>query len=88
MVEESTDKINSRIFRVISIEKSDSPEGITGEEWYQYVINQGLSSMTGKRPGTLKSVTEYVEEFVDNLNQRTTPGYSAHAVRKQGKLEK
>ena len=82
MTEPTTDNSYARKFNVISIEKSDPPEGMAEGEWYNYVIGQGSSQITGKRPGTLKSVTDYVEEFVGNLNQRTVLGYSPNAARK------
>ncbi len=82
MIEQSTDDTYDRVFRVTSVEKSDPPEGISEGEWYYYVISQGPSKIMGKRPGTLKSVTEYAEDFVENLNRRTAPGYSAYAARK------
>ena len=72
-------------FPVSSIEKTEPPEGVTGGEWYEYVIGRGSSVITGKRSGTLKAVTEYVEQYADNLNQRAKLGYSAYAARKPTK---
>jgi hypothetical protein len=69
-------------FPITSIEKTDAPGG--GEvdgEWYEYVIGKGSSSIKGKRSGTLQAVTEYVEEYAENLNQRSTLGYSSYAAR-------
>jgi hypothetical protein len=60
------------------------PEG----EWYEYIIGRGSSSIRGKRAGSLKAVTEYVEEYADNLNQRAALGYSAYAARKPTKPTK
>ncbi len=81
MIEQTTNDSYARKYRVISIEKSKPPEGIAEGEWYHYVIGQGSSQITGKRPGTLKSVTDHVEEFVGNLNQRAALGYSPNAAR-------
>jgi hypothetical protein len=76
---------NARKFPISRIEKTEPPEGVTEGDWYEYVIGQGSSVITGKRAGTLKAVTEYVEEYAENLNQRATLGYSAYAARKTTK---
>jgi hypothetical protein len=72
-------------YYLASIEKIDPPEGMTDGEWYHYVISQGTSKIEGKRPGTLESVTEHVEEYMENLNLRNNLGYSAYASRKPKK---
>lgn len=82
MIDQPADDSNDRRFRVTSIEKACAPEGMLEGEWYHYVISRGPSKILGKRPGTLKSVTEHAEEFVANLNRRAAPGYSAYATRK------
>jgi len=77
--------LSERSFSITSIEKVDPPTGMPDGEWYHYVISQGPSKIDGKRPGTLKSVTAHVEEFVENLNLRATLGYSAYAAKKPAK---
>jgi len=72
-------------FRLISIEKTDPPEGMPGDSWYRYVIGQGTSRIEGKRLGTLKAVTLHAEEYAENLDTRATIGYSAYVSRKQKK---
>jgi len=69
-------------FPISSIEKADPPEGVTEGEWYEYVIGIGSSVIKGKRSGSLKSVTEYVKEYAENLDQRSALGYSSYAARK------
>lgn len=69
-------------FPITSIGRTDPPDGVTEGEWYEYVIGKGSSSIKGRRAGTLKAVTEYVEEYAENLNQRSTLGYSSYAARK------
>jgi hypothetical protein len=70
-------------FPITSIEKTDPPGGGEADaEWYEYVIGKGSSSIKGKRSGTLEAVTEYVKEYAENLNQRSTLGYSSYAARK------
>jgi len=85
MNDASAEDSYDRKYRVTIIEKSKAPEGMSGDEWYHYVISQGPSKIEGQRPGTLESVTEHVEEFVENLNRRAALGYSAYAARKTGK---
>lgn len=85
MSEQPAEEVFDRKFRVTSIEKSKPPEGMDGGDWYDYVISQGPSQISGKRPGTLESVTEHAEEFVENLNRRAALGYSAYAARKPAK---
>jgi len=82
MTGQTADDSYVRKFHVISIEKSEPPKGMTKGDWYHYVIGGGSSQITGKRSGTLKSVTDHVEEFVGNLNQRTARGYSPNAAQK------
>ncbi len=82
MAKSSDSELDVRKFPVTSIEKTDPPKGVTGGEWYEYVIGHGTSEIKGKRSGTLKSVTAYVKEYAENLDQRSTLGYSAYAARK------
>lgn len=72
-------------FPVNAIEKTDPPEGVDGGEWYEYTIGEGNTAIVGKRSGSLRSVTRYVKEFADNLNQRSALGYSPRATRKPAK---
>ena len=73
---------DGRKFPVTSIEKIDPPNGVTEGEWYGYVIGEGASAIRGMRSGSLKSVTAYVEEYAENLNQRSALGYSSYTTRK------
>jgi hypothetical protein len=85
MTDETDDEVFESKFPVTSIEKTEPPKGVTEGDWYEYVIGQGSSVITGKRAGSLKAVTEYVEEYADNLNRRAALGYSAYAARKPTK---
>ena len=76
------DEVTENKFPVNSIEKTDPPDGATKGEWYEYIIGRGASAIRGKRSGSLQAVTEYVEEYADNLNRRAALGYSAYAARK------
>ena len=57
-------------FQVESIAKSEPPDGAEKDNWYRYVIIQGGNTIVGPRPGSLRSVTQAVEEVVGRLNER------------------
>lgn len=75
--------INRLNYRVLSVEKTTAPEGMTGDNWHLYVVGQGTARIEGKKPGTLKSVTEHAEAFAEDLNSRTGKGGSTYAPRKK-----
>ena len=53
--------INEIEYALISVEKTDPPNGEEGGSWYQYIVGRGNSSLVGKRRGTLKQVKEHAE---------------------------
>ncbi|HEX9802304.1 MAG TPA: hypothetical protein VGB35_03535 [Gammaproteobacteria bacterium] len=57
-------------YRVVSVEKTDPPEGMGGS-WHSYIIERGTSVVTGKKPGSLKAVTAHARQVVQDLNSRT-----------------
>lgn len=72
-------------YRVISVEKTSTPEGMTGN-WHHYVIGEGNSKIDGKRPGTLQAVTQHAETVAENLNSRVGRGsYPTYVARKKDK---
>ncbi len=77
-------EVSDNQFRLISIEKTDPPEGMEGN-WHHYVIGRNGSNIEGMRQGTLKSVKKHAEEFAANLNLRGAKGYSSYAPRKTAK---
>lgn len=85
MNDDPEDTMNDHKYRLISVEKTDPPEGMPDGNWYRYVIGQGRSKIEGMRLGTLKGVTRHAEEYAENLDTRTTIGYSAYVARKQKK---
>ena len=82
MTDAVEDEADVKKFQVTSIEKTDPPEGEGDGEWYEYVIGEGSSAIRGKRAGSRRAVTAYVKEYAENLNQRSTLGYSSYAARK------
>lgn len=68
MAEESA--VLGKPYGVVSIERSEAPSGTEGKNWYSYVIAQGPNVIQGYRQGSLKAVTEAVDEVVGQLNER------------------
>ena len=73
-------------FRIISVTKSDGPDGGAKKGWYRYVISRGKDPITGFRRGTRKSVVEAAEGVVLCLNQRLV-GKSGRANSKHQKKQ-
>ncbi len=73
----------SRKYSVVSVEKTDTPEGMPEGNWHRYIIGEGTSRIEGFRLGTLKAVTEHAETIAEDLNERATSGKSAYAVSKR-----
>ena len=67
-------------FNVMNIEKIDTPDGMAGDNWYQYVVGQGTSEIKGLTMGTLNQVTEHANKVAVDLNDRSKgkkTGYSS-----------
>ena len=85
MATQAASNITNLKYHVISVEKTDPPQGMPDGNWYRYIIGQGRSKIEGVRNGTLKSVTSHARAFAENLNTRTKTGYSSYAPRSQKK---
>ena len=70
-------------YSVITVEKTETPEGLTGDNWYRYVIGEGGSKIEGKKPGSLKAVTEHAHAAAEELNSRSIKGRSTYAPTKR-----
>jgi hypothetical protein len=88
---EQTDKpstppsISSK-YVLISIEKTEAPEGLPGTNWHEYIIERGNSQIVGKKPGSLKQVTEHAKAMITDLNERSgIPSSSTYASRQISK---
>ena len=77
-------------FRIISVTKSEGPDGNDKEDWYRYVISQGNDPIIGLRRGTQESVLEAAEGVVFCLNERLIgkPGRVHVHYRKDTKRER
>lgn len=61
-------------FNVVSVEKTDPPSGCDGDDWYQYVIERGRSTIVGARRGTLRAVKAHAVAYANDLNARAANG--------------
>ena len=77
--ENETNKLK---YQVVTVEKITPPEGMPGDNWHRYVIGQGGAKIEGKKPGSLKAVTEHAETVAEDLNSRASRGGSTYAPRK------
>jgi len=76
-------KINN-IYQVIEVKKIAAPEGMPSGTWHSYIIERGTSTITGKKPGTLKAVTAHAKQFASDLNERIGMGAgSLYAARRK-----
>jgi len=57
-------------YQLKSIDPVAAPAGTEGT-WYRYVIVQGISEITGMRPGDYAQVDAAVREMVERLNERS-----------------
>ena len=83
MILEENDNVAEQKYRVMTVEKTLPPDGMTGD-WYHYVIGEGNSRIDGKKGGSLQAVREHAETVAATLNNRAASrSYSTYAVRKK-----
>ncbi len=81
MTEEENTKAGK--YQVETVEKTETPEGLPGDNWYRYVVGRGSSRIEGRKPGTLQEVTEHAQIVAETLNSRAGIGGSTYAPRKR-----
>ena len=64
---------NNEPFELLSVHKSDPPEGSQGKDWVCYEIGQGTNVITGYRQGTITAIKRIAEEIIVGLNERRSP---------------
>ncbi len=58
-------------YEIMSVRRTEPPPGVEGSNWYQYEISfEGSNTLQGYQQGSLAAVTESVEKFVAQLNER------------------
>jgi hypothetical protein len=76
-------------YQVETVEKIDTPNGMSGTNWHRYVIRRKGSAIEGMQPGTLKSVTQHAESVASDLNDRAGGrASSAYGARKRTNITK
>ncbi|HJX18028.1 MAG TPA: hypothetical protein VJ437_07520 [Acidiferrobacterales bacterium] len=60
----------ARPFKVARVEKTSAPDGSDGAGWYRYVLDNGKSTITGQRAGSLKDVTAHAAHCAEQINAR------------------
>jgi hypothetical protein len=68
-------------FRLVNVEKTQMPDGGSGQTWYRYLLENDRSTITGLRCGSLKDVTAYAKEYAEQLNARGIGGQTAWSPR-------
>jgi hypothetical protein len=70
-------------YHVVSVEKTDTPDGMPDGNWHHYIIGRGKSMIEGFKPGSLRDVTDHVETLVEGLNERAVRGSSTYVAHKK-----
>ena len=61
---------NEQKYVLTSVDRADPPEGMEGDDWYQYSIAQGDNVIVGFRRGKVRAVKTELKALVDGLNER------------------
>lgn len=64
----------SLIFQVDSVEKTETPGGEQGQDWYRYVLKNHSSTINGLRRGSRQHVRDYAAQYAEQLNTRIVYG--------------
>ena len=69
-------------YKLARVEKVDLPDASRGQHWYQYVLDNGRSTITGQRRGSLKDVTAHAHRYAEQLNTRALGSHSVWSTRR------
>jgi hypothetical protein len=69
-------------YKLARVEKVDVPDSGRGQHWYQYVLDNGRSTITGQRRGSLKDVTAHAHRYAEQLNTRAFGSHSVWSTRR------
>lgn len=62
-------------YKIISFEKAEPPQGAGDKNWYQYVIQNDLNTITSFRSGSKSEVRQFAIEATKRLNEKYACGY-------------
>src|SRR3989344_4871765 len=68
-------------FKLARVERTGAPDGADGDNWYRYVLDNGRSTITGQRRGSLKDVTAHAHRYAEQVNARGLGAQSIWAPR-------
>jgi hypothetical protein len=57
-------------YNLVSIEKTQPPVADEKGSWYQYVIANKITTVSGRRRGSKDEVTHFVKSCIQRLNTR------------------
>lgn len=69
-------------YKLARVEKVDVPDSGRGQHWYRYVLDNGRSTITGQRRGSLKDVTAHAHRYAEQLNTRALGSHSVWSTRR------
>ena len=69
-------------YKLARVEKVDLPDAGRGQHWYEYVLDNGRSTITGHRRGSLKDVTAHAHRYAVQLNTRALGSHSVWSTRR------
>lgn len=58
-------------FSVAAVKSAPAPDGDAAGEWCSYVLENGRSTITGRRRGSVQQVTEHATRYAEELNARS-----------------
>ena len=57
------------LYKIITIQKTNPPEGTTAKRWYQYIIANDINTITSKRSGSEQEIRKIAVAAVKRLNE-------------------
>ncbi len=69
-------------YKLARVEKVNVPDAGRGQHWYRYVLDNGRSTITGQRRGSLKDVTAHAHRYAEQLNTRALGSHSVWSTRR------
>ncbi|HKJ09644.1 MAG TPA: hypothetical protein VKA76_11220 [Gammaproteobacteria bacterium] len=58
-------------YSVAAVKSAPAPDRDDASEWCSYVLENGRSTITGRRRGSVQQVTEHATRYADELNARS-----------------
>lgn len=74
-------------YRLVTVEETTAPDGVSGEDWCLYVIQLGDSKIVSKKVGSHCAITQHANEVVVMLNERFIRGGTSYASRKRTEIK-